>query len=552
MPDPDFLNIAAHLPVMAQQQPDAPAVIVQGKESLSGTYSYTRFSARELDDESNRLARGLLQAGIGHGVRTVLMVKPSLEFFALTFALFKAGAVPVMVDPGMGIRNLGKCLAEAEPHAFIGIPRAHAARVVLRWAARTNRINVTVGLRLFWGGATLNQLRHDDPSFEMALTKPDEIAAILFTSGSTGVPKGVVYTHNIFEAQVRCLRDQYAIAPGERDLATFPLFALFGPALGMAAIVPNMDASKPGAADPRAIVAAIKDHKATNLFASPALIEKVGRFGVENEVRLPTLKRVISAGAPASPASLHRFKSLLSPAVSVFPSYGATEALPLCMIETQELLMDTAHETDEGKGICVGRSLGDATIKIIRISEEPIETWTDDLELPQGEIGEIAVCGSVVTQRYFNRPESTVQAKIESADGGPCWHRMGDLGYMDQVGRLWFCGRKAHRVEVEGETLFTIPCERIFDTHPKVKRTALVGVQDESKTVPVLCVEVDDEEDVVDFEYLKRELLDLGREHPQTEAITTLLRHPGFPVDVRHNAKIFREKLALWAEGQLR
>ena len=129
---------------------------------------------------------------------------------------------------------------------------------------------------------------------------------------------------------------------------------------------------------------------------------------------------------------------------------------------------------------------------------------------------------------------------------------MGDLGYMDQVGRLWFCGRKAHRVEADGETLFTIPCERIFDVHPKVKRTALVGVKNDSRTIPVLCVEVDDDEDVVDFDYLKRELLDLGREHPQTEPITTLLRHPAFPVDVRHNAKIFREKLASWAAGQLR
>lgn len=551
MPELEFLNIAAHLSVMSQQQPESPAVIVQGKESLSGTYSYGRFSAKELDDESNRIARGLQQAGIGRGVRTVLMVKPSLDFFTLTFALFKAGAVPVIVDPGMGIRNLGKCLAEAEPHAFIGMPRAHAARVILRWAGRTNRINVTVGSRLFWGGMTLKQLRHDDLSFEMALTKPDEIAAILFTSGSTGMPKGAVYTHSIFEAQVRCLRDQYDIAPGERDLATFPLFALFGPALGMAAIVPNMDASKPGTADPWAIVAAVKDHSATNLFASPALIEKVGRFCVDNEVRLPTLKRVISAGAPASPASLHRFESLLSPAASVFPSYGATEALPLCMIETQELLMDTAQETDEGKGICVGRPLGDATIKIIRISDAPIESWTDDLELPQGEIGEITVSGSVVTQHYFNRPESTALAKIETAGDGPRWHRMGDLGYVDQVGRLWFCGRKSHRVQVEGETLFTIPCERIFDTHPKVKRTALVAVRNDTETIPVLCVEVDDEEDVVDFEYLKHELLDLGREYGQTRAIKTLLRHPGFPVDVRHNAKIFREELAHWAAGQL-
>ena len=114
------MNIASHLPDMAKRQPDALAVVVQGARDDSGDYAYTRVTAKELDEESNKVAHGLEGIGIGPGTRTVLMVTPGVEFFVLTFALFKAGAVPVMVDPGMGLKNLKACLAEAEPEA----PRA--------------------------------------------------------------------------------------------------------------------------------------------------------------------------------------------------------------------------------------------------------------------------------------------------------------------------------------------------------------------------------------------------------------------------------------------
>src|SRR5262249_45248026 len=155
---------------------------------------------------SDGLARGLGQLGIGRGTRTVLMVPPGLEFYALTFALFKAGAVVVLIDPGMGIKNLGVCLGEAEPEAFIGVPKAHLTRALLGWGRATLRHCVTVGPRLGWGGRTLGQVRRagaaDTSSWQPAATRAEETAAILFTSGSTGVAKGAVYTHGIFAAQV--------------------------------------------------------------------------------------------------------------------------------------------------------------------------------------------------------------------------------------------------------------------------------------------------------------------------------------------------------------
>ena len=547
-----FLNIAGYLPKLAQDQPDALAVVVQGRQDRDGRFSYQKLTAQELDEESNRLASGLLRVGIGRGTRTVLMVPPSLEFFTLTFALFKVGAVPVLVDPGMGIKNLKACLAEAEPEAFIGVTKAHVARVLLGWARKTLRIKITVGPRLFWGGHTLRSLWVDDTSQQVALTEPDEIAAILFTSGSTGIPKGAVYTHAVFDAQIAVLRDYYGIEPGERDLATFPLFALFGPALGMTAIVPDMDASKPITADPAKILAAIEDFDATNIFASPALLDKVGRYGEKNEIKISSVRRVISAGAPADPESLARFSTLLADGVPILPSYGATEALPVCSIESEELIKDTAWATDTGAGVCVGRPVGMVEIKIVRITDDPIPNWSDAEEMAQGEIGEICVRGPIVTREYFHRPDSTQLAKILDADSGTFYHRMGDVGYLDGPGRLWFCGRKTHRVVTQDKTLFTIPCERIFNTHPLVRRTALVGIENDGITSPVLCVELNEGTPDSSWEWVESELRKLTKKNDTIGSIETFLCHPGFPVDVRHNAKIFREKLAVWAADVLK
>jgi acyl-CoA synthetase (AMP-forming)/AMP-acid ligase II len=548
MTEPAFVNIAAHLETMAARQPYTLAVIFPHGRDRQGRVSYTHFTYRQLNEASDQIAHGLVRIGIDRGVRTVLMVKPSLEFFALTFALFKAGAVPVLIDPGMGIRNLGQCLAEAEPQAFIGIPKAHAARVVLGWSRASIRQCVTVGRRWLWGGVTLGQIQQLGAGagrFPIAPTLATEMAAILFTSGSTGVPKGAVYTHGIFAAQVDILRRLYGIEPGEIDLQTFPLFGLFAPALGMTTIVPDMDATRPAQVDPRKIIEAIENFGVTNLFGSPALLNRVGRYGVEKKIKLPSLKRVLSAGAPVSAEIMERFTAMLAPAVEIHTPYGATESLPVCSIGSAEVLTHTRARTQQGAGVCVGRPVREIQLHIIRISDDPIPTWSDELVLPTGQIGEIIVKGPMVTREYYHRPASTALAKI--TDGDSFYHRMGDLGYLDELGRVWFCGRKSHRVITPQGTLYTIPCEAVFNTHPKVYRTALVGV----KGRPVLCVELEKDAGPVDPDALRNALLALAASQPHTRGIDTFLIHPAFPVDIRHNAKIFREKLAVWAARKL-
>lgn len=540
----EIVNIAAHLPEMARRQPDTAAIIFpKGKR---------RMSFSELDRLSDRIARGLIANGICRGVRTVLMVTPSPEFFALTFALFKVGAVPVLIDPGLGMKNLRKCFAEAEPHAFIGIPKAHIARLLFGWGKESIRTFITVGRRLFWSGTTLAEIIKEQPElgpFTPAPTQHDDVAAILFTSGSTGTPKGAVYSHGNFAAQVEALRQVYGIEPGEIDLPTFPLFALFAPALGMTAVIPEMNFTRPGSVNPVKIIKAIQEYNVTTMFGSPALINRVSRYGVKHNVKLPTLRRAISAGAPVPAAVLERFTSMLNPGVEVFTPYGATEALPVCSIGSAEILGHTRKITDAGGGVCVGLPVEGIRLEVIQITDDPIFCWDESLRVPTGKIGEIIVQGAQVTRGYYNRPDADHLSKIPDPETGSFFHRMGDLGGRDESGRIWFCGRKTHRVETANGPLFTIPCEAVFNTHPKVFRTALVGVGTAGELKPVLCVEL--EKGMQGDEMLREELLAIARDHIHTHAIETILFHPSFPVDIRHNAKIFREKLAVWAAEKL-
>lgn len=541
------VNVARRLREMAERMPHKRAVVFPAGWDENGRVAYTHLTFLQLDRESDRVAHGLERQGIRRATRTVLMVTPSIEFFVLTFALFKVGAVPVIVDPGMGLQRMVECLRQTMPEAFIGISKAH----LLRWRYpgyfKTVRSWVTVGRRWFWGGPTLSSLRRAsaDP-YPMAETGADEMAAILFTTGSTGPAKGAVYTHGIFDAQVEHIGRMFQIGPDEVDLPTFPLFSLFDPALGMTAVIPDMDPTRPADADPEKLLEAIFDQGVTNMFASPALLDRLARYGEAENIRLPSIRRVVSAGAPVAPSVLESFRRLLPGNAPIFTPYGATEAMPALLVDSGEVLTETRKFTEKGYGICVGRPVDGITVRIIKITDDPILEWSDHLVVGVGEIGEIAVKGDIVTPAYFENPDADADHKIR--EDGEIWHRMGDLGWQDNKGRFWFCGRKSHRVITENGTLFTIPCESIFNGHPAVNRSALVGVGQAPRQKPVICIELKDGGKDVDSDTVKKELLNLAAKHPMTEDIKTVLFHKAFPVDIRHNAKIFREKLARWAE----
>jgi olefin beta-lactone synthetase len=544
------VNVALRLKTMARVQPYRRAVVYPSGRDPNGRVAYSHLTFRQLERESDCFARGLEAAGIVRGTRTILMVRPSLELFALTYAMLKVGAVFVMVDPGMGVRRMLTCLRESRAQALIGVPPAHVLRTLCPKYFKGVKTAVTIGHRWFWRGLTLKEIRALPwEPYRVADTTRDEMAAILFTTGSTGAAKGAVYTHGVFDAQVRLIQSQFSISPDEIDLPTFPLFSLFDPALGMTAVIPDMDPTRPARVDPQKVIEAVLNQGVTNMFASPALLNTVGRYGKANGIKLPSLKRVISSGAPASPAIIAQFATMLEGDAQIHTGYGATEAMPVSSFGSNEILSETAARSAQGFGMCVGRPIHDVSVRIIRISDEPIAQWSDDLEVEDGEIGEIVVSGEVVTQRYFQRPREDALSKIH--DDGQIWHRMGDLAWLDSKSRIWFCGRKGHRVITPHGTLFTIPCEAIFNNHPAVFRSALVGLGQPPRQRPVICIELEPDHKRDDKDKLNRELLEMGAKHPLTEKIDTILFHSAFPVDIRHNSKIFREKLAVWAERKL-
>lgn len=544
--DPEVVrNISRHLPRRAQETPFKRAVVFpQGRDS-QGRVSYTHLTFRQLDRLSSAQARGLARLGVREGDRVLLMVRPSLEFISLTFALFRLGAVPVLIDPGMGYKNLLTCVKEVTPRVMVAVPLAHALSCFFPSSFSSIELRITVGRRWFWGGATLEEATsRDDRSYPPAETKETDLAAILFTTGSTGPPKGVCYLHGIFETQLEWIRDHYGIEEHDVDLPGFPLFALYSAAWGITCVIPDMDPTRPAQVDPLKILEAIEDHGVTTSFGSPAIWRRVGAYCAEKNIQLPSMKRILMAGAPVPPELLSQFTTIL-PAGDTHTPYGATESLPVTSIRGSEVHASTRQLTEAGQGTCVGKPLPGNLVRIIRVTDDPIEAWSEDLCLPLGEVGEIVVKSKIVTPKYFARESSTTLAKIP--DGDVVRHRIGDLGYLDPEGRLWFCGRKAHRVDYQGTRFLSVCCEAIFLNHPKVHRAALVSVRGR----PAIAIEPYSEawpSQESSRQKMRQELLALGAEHDHTRPLKTFLFHRSFPVDIRHNAKIFREKLSAWAE----
>ena len=544
---------------MAEAHPERIALKIPCGRTGSGRIDYLALSFRELDAEVAAWALRLTRAGIGRGDRTLVMVKQGLPLIASVFALFRLGAVPVVIDPGMGLKNFLACVERSHPRALLGIPLAQIISRVFRGKFRSVRSRVSVSGRLTARLCAGPDAFRPDDAPPLVNSASDELAAILFTSGSTGAPKGVCYEHGMFEAQVRSIQATYQIEPGEIDLPMLPIFALFNPALGMTTIVPEIDPRRPAALDPAKIVQAIQQEGVTNSFGSPTLWSKIGDHCVARQIALPTLRRVLCAGAPV-PAMLWQNSRTFLPHGRLHSPYGATECLPIASVSADEIKGQSVH------GANVGRPVAGIDLRIIAIVDGPISRLDDTWELPRGEVGEIIVRGPVVTKIYDAMPEPTALAKIPDASSGTAldpadshssegaglrnhtgvWHRMGDCGFLDADNRLWFCGRKVERVVTGTETLHTEPCEQVFRQHPRARRCALIGIGERARQRPAIVVETK-VRDGAEAQMLVGELRKIGIQYPHTRDITRFYFRSAFPVDVRHNAKIHRLTLAQWA-----
>jgi acyl-CoA synthetase (AMP-forming)/AMP-acid ligase II len=595
----DSANIAHHLALMAARAPQQCALKIPRGRTRSGDIDYLAFSFAELAAETAAWQTRLAGRGVRPGDRALVMVRPGLPLIASVFALFALGAVPVVIDPGMSRKNFLACVARSQPRVLVGIPIAQVLSRIFRGSFRSVAVRIAVSGKLT--ARIASGAQSANANFKITDSRATDLAAILFTSGSTGAPKGVCYEHGMFQAQLGLLRDTYGIEPGEVDLPLLPVFALFNPALGLTTIVPEIDPRRPAAADPAKIVQAIRQENVTNSFGSPTLWRKIAEYCFAQKITLPSLRRVLCAGAPV-PADLWQNSRAWLPNGQLHSPYGATEALPISSVSSDEVSSllktqipnaksqkslgapgapDSFGVCDLGFGVsgasapaqgaCVGRPLAGIEIKTIALTDGPLASLADVRELPPGEIGEIIVRGPVVTKLYDALPTATSLAKIQipnpksqktagapgapdssgvcdlafeiSAPSGAVWHRMGDCGYLDAAGRLWFCGRKAERVETAAGPLYTEPCEQVFRTHPRVTRCALIGLGPRGAQQPALVVEGK----VTEARAFACELRALALAHPQTAAINLFYFHPQFPVDVRHNAKIHRLTLAMWA-----
>ncbi|MFI7042766.1 fatty acid CoA ligase family protein [Microbispora rosea] len=526
-----------------REQPDVIACQVGGRTPAATTYG-------QLSRSVDHAVAALAEAGIRPGMRTGLLVPPGPELGALAVALVRLRAVPVLVDPGLPLDAIKRCLRQAAPEAFIAIPAVQLARRLLGWTPDV-RVSVTVPARRPRGpaGTSRGPVRGSRPGEpgRRPPAGPDDLALIAYTSGSTGPPKGVPLRHRHLTAQLDLLGTLGTVRPGTPVLSTFAPFALGAAAFGATVVIPDMDPRHPARADPAALVADIQRYRVAGMFAPPALLDRLARHCAARGLVLDTLGDVVSAGAPMPMPVMERLRGCLRDEARVLSVYGATECMPVAAIESR-LLAEHAAATAAGAGTCLGAPLPGAEVRVIALTDDPIERWSEDLVVPSGTVGEITVAAPTVSDPYLDDPGATALARIR--DGDRVWHRMGDVGRFDEHGRLWFAGRKAERVRTAGGDLHTDQVEPVFAAVPGVRRTALVGVGPAGAQRAVLIVEC--ESGHRDDARVKADILEMAARHPHTAELREVLFHPGFPVDVRHNSKIRRHRLARWASRRVR
>lgn len=536
-------NIAHTLTETARELGSRTAV-TEARSGLSCSFM-------ELDRYADRYGAYFTAKGVNSGDRVMLMVKPSIDFIALAFALFRIGAPVILIDPGMGYKNLLRCIASVKPDYLVGIPAVVGLSIL--FGNKFSSLKKRFCCGRFLGISALDiRRKREVEQVSIGTFHPDEtsLAAIIFTTGSTGPPKGVRFEHSIFSAQLEKIRSYYGIGRGDIDQPGFPLFALFSTALGAHAVIPDMDPTRPAQVNPQKFVRSIQDYQVTYSFGSPAIWQAVSRYCQENNIRCTSLKKVLMAGAPVSGDLVRQVFAIIAENGQIHTPYGATECLPIVSMEGSDIVSETWEDTKKGKGTCVGKPLPGITVKIIAASDSVLEDIDKCTMLGPGKRGEIIVKGDVVTRAYDGNVSQNLASKIKDGEG--FWHRIGDVGYTDTQGRLWFCGRMAHRVFSRAGAMYTICCEALINNHPEVFRSALVGIDSEDDyQTPVMIIELH-KPITRNVQNIIAEIKTICADHTLLENVAHVLVHNSFPVDIRHNAKIFREKLAVWAQQQVR
>ncbi|TLM84526.1 alpha/beta fold hydrolase [Pseudarthrobacter sp. NamE2] len=512
-------------------------------------------SWQQLDRNIRDLAAGLGETGVKKGSRVSLMVPPGVDLTVALYACLRLGAVVVVADAGLGTKGLSRAVKGATPDFLIGIDKALAAASVLGWpgrrisvrdlaAARRRALGVETSLAaLARQGQGASQ---EPPSYAPG---PDAPAAVLFTSGSTGPAKGVLYTHRQLAAMRDTVAETFGIRPGARLVAGFAPFALLGPALGAVSVTPDMDVTAPRTLTARALADAAAAIDATVVFASPAALRNVlatrDSLSRAGQQALGKVELLLSAGAPVPEPLLAEVQRLL-PQASLHTPYGMTEALPVTDISLEQIQAadaDAAAGTvpGAGNGVCVGRPVHGARVAAVPLAADGTAPGSQPVT-DAGVTGEILVSAPHVKEAY----DRLWLTQAESA-GIPGWHRTGDVGHFDAAGRLWVEGRLAHVVTAPAAAVTPVAAEQAIERLDSVRLAAITGVGPAGTQAVVAVVEtVPPVRKAGPAEpqlagQVRRAARDAGVD------VSAVLAVPAQPTDIRHNAKIDRTRLSRWA-----
>lgn len=539
-----IVRIADQVLEIARTDPDRVA-IVHTRRRRDGSLVHEERTYREVSDQAERLAAGLRARGVRAGTLCSFMVPPSFEALVVGVALFRVGAVFVGIEPvSHGLRRVTRCLERVGPEIFIGTRRAHLARTVFGWGKGTLRETYVVDGG--WPGAIPLESVMVEQVPERPVgpdVEPGDRAVIAFTTGSTGVPKPTVLRHRNFRAMIDLVGAQWGLDEDVVDMPTFPMFWIIALAAGGRTVVPPMDftVKGPGDADPAALLRTIDELGVGSMFGSPALLKNLSDHARDHGTTVPTLRRIVAGGAEVLGPLYAAVKDVLGEDGELYSNYGATESLPLCEIDGTTVLSETWTRTEAGEGLCVGPGLPGVQLKIIPATEDAIASLADVTPLPVGEIGEVIAKSPHISEDYYNDEPSTAANKIADPDGG-IWHRLGDVGWLDDQDRLWLGGRRSHRVITPETTYLPLQVEPVVATHPAVRKAALVGVPRDGGTAAVVCIERSDG-DRRSAPEVAAELRELVGRYDATQGLTEFVEVARLPVDRRHNAKIDRPAL---------
>lgn len=480
-------------------------------------------SFREMAERIDAMAAELVRRGVRPGDRVAMVTPPGVDLIVAVYAVWRAGAVTVIADRGLGLRGLGAALGSARPEWTIGPTSARSVARLLRWAPRATGLPIR---DLVAASRSSEPPPVDEPG-------PDDLAAVLFTSGATGPAKGVRYTHRQLAAQRDALAELFSVTSDDRLVAAFAPFALYGPALGIGTALPDCDVTAPGELTAAALDHACRAIDATMVFASPAALANVVATADEafgdslDDVRL-----VMSAGAPV-PSETLRAMSAMVPVAELHTPYGMTEALPVADLDLGGI---EAAERTSTRGVCVGAPVPGAEVRIVPLDFDPLDGVPPACD---GSVtGEVLVRAPWVSLGYLGRWET--QRRARPGDG---WHRTGDVGHLDADGRLWIEGRTVHVIHTVDGPVTSVSVERSVESAGidgvTSGRVAAVGVGPVGVQQLVVVVESPGHGDDI----APAEMTDAVR-RAAGRPVAAVLTAKRLPVDIRHNAKIDRTAVA--------